>query len=442
MSLPGESLRRVLLRISAVIIALLTILAALLAGILAPYYLSVRVAQTSLLTLLAIVTFAAIAWLGMRLCATLWRTNSPALFASISCGLLTVAFFVTLYSLVLRPMPLHYAETILPDGEQYWQLPTGSKIAYREYDPPAGVAPRPEPIVFIHGGPGMRFGPFDSDIYGGFAADGFRVVLYDQAGSGASGLFPHIREYSIARAVEDLEAIRVQLRAERIILIGHSWGSTLAASYIAKYPTHVSKVVFHSPGPIWHVENYPFDYSRTDEGKQSIPPLRLIAAMYLLQQNPDAADNLLPQRQAEELTIPLQVEYASAMVCKGNSNNIPPLITSVASRPDNPALNPYITERLWDQTETDQGDPHTALRGNRIPAILLVGECNYIPWSAAVDYRRTFANLKIFYIPKAGHYIQFEQPELISKVIRGFLLDQPDAIPPYTDDSDPSPHAN
>jgi pimeloyl-ACP methyl ester carboxylesterase len=432
----------ILKRTSAVIIALLTVLAALVAGILAPYYLSVHVVQTTLLVLLALVTFAAIAWLGMRLCATLWRTNSPARFASILCGLLTVAFFITLYSLVLRPRPFQYTQTVLPVGEQYWQLPTGSKIAYREYDPPAGVAPRPEPIVFLHGGPGMRFGPFDSDIYGGFAAYGFRVYLYDQAGSGASALFPHTREYSIARAVEDLEAIRVQLHAERMILIGHSWGSMLAASYIAKYPTHVSRVVFHSPGPIWHIENYPFEFSRTDEGKQGIPPLRLAAAMYLLQQNPDAADNFLPQRQAEELTIPLQVEYASAMVCKGNSNKIPPVITSVASRPDNPGLNPYITERLLEQTEIAQDDPHTALRGNRTPAILLVGECNYIPWSAAVDYRKTFADLKIFYIPKAGHYIQFEQPELISKVIRGFLLDQPDAIPPYTEDADPSARAN
>jgi hypothetical protein len=42
---------------------------------------------------------------------------------------------------------------------------------------------------------------------------------------------------------------------------------------------------------------------------------------------------------------------------------------------------------------------------------LLVGECSYISWKATVDYRKTFANLKIFYFPKAGHYLQFEQPE-------------------------------
>ena len=95
-----------------------------------------------------------------------------------------------------------------------------------------------------------------------------------------------------------------------------------------------------------------------------------------------------------------------------------------------------------DQTLSAHGDPHTALRGNPTPAILLFGECDFIPWEVAVDYGRTFANLKIFYIPHAGHYIQFEQPELMSKVIRSFLLDQPDAIPPYTSDANPRPPAN
>jgi pimeloyl-ACP methyl ester carboxylesterase len=90
-----------------------------------------------------------------------------------------------------------------------------------------------------------------------------------------------------------------------------------------------------------------------------------------------------------------------------------------------------------EEASTARADPRAALRGNRTPAILLYGECNYLAWQGSVDYRNTFANLKIFYIPKAGHYIQFEQPELMGKVIRNFLLDQADAIPPYTRDADP-----
>ena len=42
---------------------------------------------------------------------------------------------------------------------------------------------------------------------------------------------------------------------EKMILIGHSWGSTLAVSYMAKFPTHVAKAVFHSPAQIWRLES-------------------------------------------------------------------------------------------------------------------------------------------------------------------------------------------
>jgi hypothetical protein len=89
------------------------------------------------------------------------------------------------------------------DG-RYWQLPTGSVIAYSEYDPPQGVAVKPEAVVYLHGGPGARQAPFDQQIYGSFAANGFRVFLYDQAGSGLSGFPPHLRDYTVARSVADL----------------------------------------------------------------------------------------------------------------------------------------------------------------------------------------------------------------------------------------------
>ena len=436
--------RLIVARTIAVIIALVAILVALIAGILAPYYLSVHIVQTSLLALAALVTFAAVAWLGMRLCAALWRTKNPRRFATLTSSALTFGFFGALYLLVLRPTPLHFTEVKPSVGAHYWHLPTGSTISYQEFLPPANIAMKPDPIVFLHGGPGLRFMPFDSIAYGGFATDGFRVYLYDQAGSGASDFLAHAKDYTIERFVDDLEAVRLQLHAERMILIGHSMGSLLAASYMAKYPTHVSKVVFHSPAPIWHVEDSSRDMRRTDAeplGLSSIP-IRLIAGVSLVEQNPDAADNLLPQRQAEELNAPVVAKTVGALVCKGDSNKLPSPFAGSKEHADNPGFNPYVQQRLMDQTLSAHGDPHSALRGNPTPAILLFGECDFIPWEGAVDYRRTYANLKIFYFPHAGHYIQFEQPELMSKVIRSFLLDQPDAIPPYTSDANPRPSVN
>jgi pimeloyl-ACP methyl ester carboxylesterase len=436
--------RRVVACIIAVITALVAVIAALAAGLLAPYYLSAHIAQTSFLTLTALLTFGVIAWLGMRLGAALWRMNNPARLAAMTSGVLTLVFLIALYFLILRPSPPRYTDVIPADNAKSWRLPTGSIISYQEFLPPAGVAVKPEPIVFIHGGPGARFAPFDSDAYGSFAADGFRVYLYDQAGSGGSALLPHVRDYSIRRFVEDLEAIRLQLHAEQMILIGHSWGSMLAAQYMAKYPTHVSKVVFNSPGALADFEGSSIDMSRTDDGTRlnGLPPLRLLAGLLLMEKNPDAAEQLLPQREAGEMMGPFLMEatrFGKTLVCKGDSAKIPALIAGIKNQPDDPGFSGYVGDLLLEESSTAQADPRAALRGNQTPAILLFGECNYLAWQGSVDYRKTFANLKIFYIPKSGHYIQFEQPELMNKVIRSFLLDQPDAIPAYTGNADPRP---
>lgn len=56
-----------------------------------------------------------------------------------------------------------------------------------------------------------------------------------------------------------------------------------------------------------------------------------------------------------------------------------------------------------------------------------------------MDYRKTMPNLKIYYIPHAGHYAQIEQPDLIRRIMVAFLLDQPDVMPPVEGDEDPRP---
>jgi pimeloyl-ACP methyl ester carboxylesterase len=48
----------------------------------------------------------------------------------------------------------------------------------------------------------------------------------------------------------------------RLILIGHSWGGSLAAQYAVAHPDHISRLVFHSPAGItWTGE--PNEYERS-----------------------------------------------------------------------------------------------------------------------------------------------------------------------------------
>jgi pimeloyl-ACP methyl ester carboxylesterase len=408
-------------------------------AILLPYFLAKWSANISLLAFVSVLSCFLIVWGGARICSRLWGRGGGARFATQAAAILTFVYAGSLYWLILKPTadpgPPHPLENI-----RYWQLPTGSRIAYREIDPLEGTSVQAYPVIYLHGGAGAREGHFDQSIYGRLASDGFRVFLYDQVGSGMSDFLP-VRAYTIDRAVEDLEAIRKEIGADQMILVGHSWGSRLAVKYMSKHPGHVAKVILHSPASIWRYTPTIYDYRRTDVGIQPFPKLRILAALLLVDRNPDAAENLVPQREAEGLLIPIIDWEMHGTVCKGDSERLPQDFTDFLVAHYNPGISPYVPQHLSSEPQSPDRDPHEALRKDHTSAILLYSQCDFIDWSGALDYRKTMPNLKVFYIPHAGHYIQFEQPELMSKVIRSFLLDQPDAISPYLSDTDPRPPA-
>ncbi|WP_370179610.1 proline iminopeptidase-family hydrolase [Alteriqipengyuania sp.] len=96
------------------------------------------------------------------------------------------------------------------------------------------------PAIFIHGGPG--------GTHLGFArflglADERPIILYDQLGSGKSDRPDNPANWRVERFVEELEAIRSAVGAEKLHLVGHSWGSAIALEYAARYPDHVASAV-------------------------------------------------------------------------------------------------------------------------------------------------------------------------------------------------------
>jgi proline iminopeptidase len=129
-----------------------------------------------------------------------------------------------------------------------WQLSTGSDLAYDHL--PAVGPPRPHPVVLLHGGPGTP-GSGPGPVGGRIAARGFDVYSYDQIGAGRSERLTDPSGYTVARNVADLEAVRRLIGAQQMVLVGTSWGATLAASYLAAHPDRVAGVAFVSPGALW-----------------------------------------------------------------------------------------------------------------------------------------------------------------------------------------------
>jgi proline iminopeptidase len=100
--------------------------------------------------------------------------------------------------------------------------------------------PKGKPVVFLHGGPG---GATDPAMRRFFDPKGYRIVLMDQRGCGASRPHAELRENSTWDLVSDLEALRVHLGLERWMVFGGSWGSTLALAYAQHHPERVTELV-------------------------------------------------------------------------------------------------------------------------------------------------------------------------------------------------------
>lgn len=95
-------------------------------------------------------------------------------------------------------------------------------------------------ILTLHGAPGMGSRRNDWEVFSAFT-DRFRVVSYDQRGSGSSSDTP---PYTHDQFVADADALRQALGlGDKIVIAGGSYGGFLALEYALRHQRHVLAVV-------------------------------------------------------------------------------------------------------------------------------------------------------------------------------------------------------
>ncbi|KAK7479310.1 hypothetical protein BaRGS_00029480 [Batillaria attramentaria] len=96
------------------------------------------------------------------------------------------------------------------------------------------------PVIFLHGGPGGGVKKRDHCY---FDPDAYRIILFDQRGSGKSTPAAELQENTTWHSVEDIEKLRKHMGVERWVVFGGSWGSTLALAYSQTHPDRVKAIV-------------------------------------------------------------------------------------------------------------------------------------------------------------------------------------------------------
>lgn len=99
------------------------------------------------------------------------------------------------------------------------------------------------PALFLHGGPGSGAQHTSRNV---FDPERHRAILFDQRGSGRSHPYPSRNANTTQHLVADIERIREHLRIEKWLIVGGSWGSTLALAYAEAYPTRVAGMLLRA----------------------------------------------------------------------------------------------------------------------------------------------------------------------------------------------------
>ena len=117
---------------------------------------------------------------------------------------------------------------IEPHAQGWIDTPSVHRIYWEASGNPAGI-----PVVFIHGGPGSGTSPLQRRF---FDPARYRIVLFDQRGSGHSTPHGELEDNTTPDLIDDMERLRVALGIDRWLVFGGSWGSTLALAYGEAHP--------------------------------------------------------------------------------------------------------------------------------------------------------------------------------------------------------------
>jgi proline iminopeptidase len=256
-------------------------------------------------------------------------------------------------------------------------------------------------VLVLSGGPG-------EDIHSmqGIAEElgkKYRCIMWEQRGTGRSKL-PRYDGSTINLNVymEDIEALRKQLRAEKFIVVGNSWGMILGLAYAGTHPDAVRAVVTIGSGPI--TAEYLSVFSDNQFARLGVCELEV--RDFWREPSREAAD---PDRAAFERLRAATVAYfydrkkALQMAAELNPNDynfrVPPAFLKAEGKYDiRPKLKTIVAPVLLLQGRQD-----------------LAGEAN-------VDEAHSLIkNSTLTFIDKCGHMPWLEKPEQTWKTVNNFL---------------------
>ncbi|WP_406484530.1 alpha/beta fold hydrolase [Streptomyces sp. NBC_01563] len=269
----------------------------------------------------------------------------------------------------------------------------GAQIRWRAL----GDTSRRPAVVMLHGGPGL---PDYLDGLAPMVADLAPVYRYDQRGTGRS---PWRGRHSFARHLDDLAEVLDAWYVSEAVLIGHSYGSTLASRFCLRHSDRVAAMLLMC-GP------FVGDWRSGDRAERA---RRMTAAQQERLRELEEAPHRTDEQEAELLTLAWFTDHADPergwhWAAQGARHRRP--------------VNWMMNSELGKEGRVDPLDEHLAELRACMPARAeLLGGANDPRPISALESLALRLDLPLTRIEDAGHEPWLEQPDVVRAHLRRFV---------------------
>ncbi|TFF17846.1 alpha/beta fold hydrolase [Jiella endophytica] len=260
-------------------------------------------------------------------------------------------------------------------------------------------------VVFcLNGGPGL---PCDylRDSHSCLIDHGYRVVAFDQLGTGASDRPTDPALWTITRYVEEVETVRRALGLGKVHLVGQSWGGWLAIEYALTYPEALRTLILENT-----VGDIPHLVTELERLRAALGP----ETVAMMQRH--EADGSLDHPEYQAAVTLLNYRH----VCR-----LPEWPAPVQRSLSDWNMGPY---------ETMQGPNEFCYTGNlkdwnripdmheiTVPVLITVGQHDELTPACAARMKHALPDAEVAVFPNSSHMPFFEEPQAFFPVLLDFL---------------------
>lgn len=261
-----------------------------------------------------------------------------------------------------------------------------------------------DPILVIHGGPGISHGYFLPHLLP--LAQHHKVVFYDQRSTGLSQAAEQIPQLSLENMLRDIKALKDSLHLDKVNILAHSWGARLALNYALTYPGDVKSLVLVSPIAL----NHDFDSVQMASVQTKSKQKDLERQEEIM--NSEVFKNGDPKAYEELLKLNFKTSFF-------NADSMSKLNLDVA---ENVAeAGKLLMMGLRADMENYSKDMYASLKGIKAPVLILHGNADNIPLKADEKLKASIPGASLVIFERSGHFPFIEENEKFVKTVSAFI---------------------